>query len=224
MRRDSHRRRCPDRRPRWPKALATPIWRAAAVAAGLLGASTAEAADPRDFTCDAGPFAKTATNQSLTQAFSAANIKRANGKDSEGFRYSYTKVFPRDPEKSADVNWFDNSDRKGPHTVTTEAKAYWRGPHGVHPGMSLAELENANGRPFSFMNVNTDVGAGEVMNWNGGALQGVMRDCGLTVTLSPADPDAFTARVSSDMLKSDDPTVRDGKFEIIVMGLKFEPK
>ena len=38
-------------------------------------------------------------------------------------------------------------------------------------------------KPFALMNVNTDLAAGEVMNWNGGALQGVMRDCGFSVTL-----------------------------------------
>ena len=168
-------------------------------------------------------MASPSASGTLTQAFGAANVKRASGADSEGMRYGFTRVFARDPEKTVDVNWFDNSDRKGPHTITTDSKTYWRGPGGIHPGMSLAEVEAVNGKPFALMNVNTDLAAGEVMNWNGGALQGVMRDCGFSVTLSPADPDAFTAKVNADMLTSNDPAVRGARFEVVKMGLVFEP-
>ena len=73
-------------------------------------------------------FGKSVSQRTLTQAFGAANLKRASGADSEGMRYGFTRVFARDPEKTVEVNWFDNSDRKGPHTITTDSKTYWRGP------------------------------------------------------------------------------------------------
>jgi hypothetical protein len=195
----------------------------AGLALALVCGPAALAANPA-FTCDSKPFDKTVTHPSLVRAFGAANVKRATGADSEGMKYAYSKVFERDAEKEVEVNWFDNLDRNGPHTIATEGKTYWRGPRGVHPGMTLAELEAVNGKPFVFMNVNSDVAAGEVMSWNGGALQGVMQDCSFSVTLSPADPDAFTAKVNADRLTSDDRAVREGGLVVVKMSLVFEPK
>jgi len=191
----------------------------------LLAAAPAFADQPPAFTCDGGPFSKAVTNKSLAEAFGGANVKRASAVDEEGYRYGYTKVFPNDPKKSVSVIWFDSSDRKGPHTIVVDSGAFWVGPRGVRVGMSVEELERANGRPFQFWNFNIDpsgMGAGEVSDWKGGALHQIMQGCALAVTLGVADQTAFTTKFPAVELMSNDQGVHGSGLAVRETKLLFE--
>jgi len=107
----------------------------------------------------------------------------------------------------------------------------WVGPGGVHVGSTIAELEKANGKPFTFSGLGWDYG-GLVKDWRGGALGPVKPthggpgnlppDCRLDVELAsaPSAPKAATAAVSGEQdFKSDDPEAAAAR--IIVAKITF---
>jgi hypothetical protein len=179
--------------------------------------TTARAAEPQAFTCDSDLLGRKASDKSLAKTFGAANVQAKKDMDSEGSYYSATHVHVGKGREILDIEWFDPPARLGPHVIWTEDKTYWVGPRGVHVGMALAELEAANGKPFEFWSPSMDLGAGEVSDWKGGALHGVMKACGFQVTLGPT-----IDKTKEMVLMSNDPKVRASKFTIIDMRLVFD--
>ena len=87
-------------------------------------------------------------------------------------------------------------------------------PNGIRRGMTLAEVEKLNGRPFVLVGFDWDYG-GAVTDWKGGALAGPAAG-GCTVSVSFALPDdvdeAISAAVAGDTeFSSSDTTMKAAK-------------
>ncbi len=65
----------------------------------------------------------------------------------------------------------------------------WRTTHGIRRGMTLAEIEALNGRPFKLYGFGFDYG-GTTLDWNGGSLDKQAGGCTLTLR--------FTMREGAD--------------------------
>lgn len=97
-----------------------------------------------------GAFSEQTTVADFEAMFGAANVKIETETDSTG-TYSSVVLFPDDPERRAYVRFHDEIELLSLALISvTDRGSRWRGKHGVHIGMSLAELEKVNGKPFCF--------------------------------------------------------------------------
>lgn len=189
----------------------------AAFAVSALFVGDALGAESHLFSCDADALGQKTSNKALAAAFGAENVHMKKEMDSEGALGPVTRVLAGKGREILEVDWFDPPSRKGAHVISTKDKSYFRGPHGLHVGMTVAEVEAINGKPFEFESPQMDLGAGEVSDWKGGALQGVMKGCGFQVTLWTE-----TDKTREMALMSNDPLVRASKFTVEDMRLVFD--
>jgi len=156
-------------------------WIARALAAMLAAApcvawAQAAATPPRTVSCE-GPIARDADEASVIALFGRANVAFQEVSGSEGETAMATVVFPGDARNRLDISWYD--ERKRPATITIGGESQWTGPKGLKIGMTLADVQALNGRPFQLSGFDWDYG-GYVTDWRGGALPDVG---GCSVTL-----------------------------------------
>ena len=128
----------------------------------------------------------------------AQELNGAEGETSPGWR-----LYPDDPERSIDV-WLNESGRPQALFVRGE-KSIWVRADGVRLGMTSADLQVKNGRPFKFLGFEWDYG-GAISDWRGGALavDGATRG---PVVLCPPDPHPTDYPIGDSEFPSDDPRV-----------------
>ncbi len=96
-----------------------------------------------------GPYAQATTLAELQTRFGAANVKIIEPATSDDERS--VVLFPDDPSRRAYVRFYDDKALEGVANISVrDAGSRWRGKHGVRVGMTLAELQRLNGKPFSF--------------------------------------------------------------------------
>jgi hypothetical protein len=177
--------------------------------------STPAPASDRAFTCDSGPLVKTLTRATLAAAFGKANVTDETIADGDGAKK--TVLFAKTPDDRVEILWQDNSHNAAPNTIAVTDRSHWRGPLGLHIGSTLAEVEKANGRPFTLMGFGSEGGGGSV-DWRGGALAGAMKDCGLDLTFASA---AEGAAETDQAMGSDSKAMRGAKAVVVGMVLNF---
>lgn len=142
-----------------------------------------------------GALDRDGSEQDLIAAYGADDVTPAAIELGEGMTAPGTIVFADDPGHRFRVTWHDTLQRRDPETVRVEGeRSAWTGPHGITLGMSLAELERINGRPFSLAGFGWDYG-GTVLGWEGGTL--APTEGRLILTLAPEE-DADTRAVLGD--------------------------
>ena len=104
-------------------------------------------------------------------------------------------VFDEDPTKRVVVFWKDEKTRSKPASISIEAPSTWTGPGGVRNGLTLKDLEKANGTGFSV------TGFGGI---NGGVVSGlkgpfvdVPGDCTLKIKFEPGIANPLPPRFAS---------------------------
>ncbi len=127
----------------------------------------APAEAPLDLACAA--FAD-ANGDSLAQRFGADNLRDETLPGVEGDEYQATVVYPDDRARRIEVVWRDHAARSGVWQVTVSGDSSgWTGPSGVALGMSIDQIQAANGGPFTVTGFGWDMG-GWVVDWRSGAL------------------------------------------------------
>lgn len=130
-------------------------------------------------TCE-GPLTRDMTEKDVAALYGAANVSQGTFNGPEGMTAPATIVFGADPKKKLTILWRDDKARKGIANVSvTEPASQWSGPGGIAIGAKLAEVETANGRPFSLYGFDWDYG-GLVSDWKGGALAPKVAKCAFT--------------------------------------------
>lgn len=204
-----------------PIAAARPVLAALATAALLLAAGlgptaaqdAAEFGASRRLTCT-GALGAGASHAALVRALGKANVVFETVDGAEGEKVGATVLFPKDPERRLELMWADEKKRSGLTNVGLSATSTWIAPNGVTVGMSLAEIEKLNGRPFALSGFDWDYG-GYVTDWKGGAL-GKPAAGGCTVqvrfTLPDDAPGDAASKISGDIeFASTDPNMRKAK-------------
>jgi hypothetical protein len=119
---------------------------------GLAACAAAVGAEPAPDPAYAlpGDYAEATTVAEFQARFGEANVE-ITGQPGEGGFYHRVVLFPDDPSRRAYVDFYEDDPLAGVHGISVrDAGSKWRGKHGVHVGMSLAELRRINGKPFYF--------------------------------------------------------------------------
>jgi hypothetical protein len=187
------------------------------VAPPAAATSASQGPDPRQraFGCD-GKIFRALSKPALGPLYGAKNVsvEKVFGAEGEG-QTLVTTLFAGQPAEKLQFYWSDPANRIVADVDVFGAK--WIGPGGIHVGSTLAELQKANGRPFTFSGLGWDYG-GQVRDWRGGAL-GPLKptrggpgisppDCRFDVLLTsaPGTPDAAVLAASGEQdIQSDDP-------------------
>ncbi len=112
----------------------------------------------------------TSTKVSLEAAYGSDNVKHLQLDGPEGTTLSGTVIFPG-TSNEIEVVWTEDDKLE---SVRIKNSGQWRTKEGVRVGISLAELNDINGKPFFFLGFDWDMGGG-LDNWNHGALPGALR-------------------------------------------------
>lgn len=197
---------------------------AAALAASVLPAAAQPAAIVGDRLACAAPFGPKSSHTEVVAAFGKLEVAFEKVDGAEGEEIQATVVHPHDAARRLELTWADDKKRSGLLGVRFSEQATWIAPNGVKHGMSVAEVEKMNGRPFALSGFNWDYG-GYVTDWKGGALDAALPGgCTVQVRFSIPDdlPDAVIGKVSGDRtFTSSDKAVRAAKPVVGVLGFGY---
>lgn len=204
----------------------SPICFAALAIALLVALASAQMPTVLDCT---GPFARNADEAALARAFGAANVKRAEIDVGEGFTNPGAIVFPDQPKRRIEIIWRDPAKRRGPGTIRLRNGSAWSirppgpGERRLATGATLAEVEAANGQPFTILGFDWD-SAGYAADWGNGTLARPVGGCSLELLFAPdpAAPGSARAAVSGDReSRSSDPAIRAVKPVVARISLEW---
>jgi hypothetical protein len=185
----------------------------------------------RTFGC-AGSIFRALSKSSLAAAYGPSNVslEKVIGAEGESLTID-TVLFAKRPTEKIRIEWSDKAKKIVSAVAVFGSK--WIGPGGVHVGSTIAELEKANGKPFTFSGLGWDYG-GRVKDWRGGALGPVKPkqggpgnlppDCQMDVELAsaPSTPEAATAAVNGEQdFKSDAPKVAAAHIVVAKITLSY---
>jgi hypothetical protein len=152
------------------------------------------AAAPRTVVACSGPFAKDSGMLALAVAFDSRNVTFTEV-DAGGSKVAATIVYPKDPKKRLEVWWSNPGNRTGTYLIVIGGQSTWTAPGGMHLGLTLAQLEKLNHKPFKLKGFDKD-GVATVSDWDGGALATLAGGCKSGVSLK-ADPKAAADAVGA---------------------------
>ncbi|WP_407529295.1 hypothetical protein [Methylobacterium oryzisoli] len=154
---------------------------------------------------DCAAFPKSMDEAALVKRFGRENVVSAVLDGAEGSTERGTVLYPKDPARRLEVYWHDADKRRRPSSFAVKGRSEWlvRGPGTARPTIglraSVAEVEEANERPFTLTGFGWDMG-GYASGWKGGRLDAMPGGCFVTVRFNP-DPkarDRDVAKVSGD--------------------------
>jgi hypothetical protein len=196
-----------------------------AVALGLFCASAAGAQQPDLLACR-GPLARDGSEVALAKAFGAGNVTRAAIDVGEGMTQPGTILFAKDPKRRIDILWHDGARRSRPATISVAPTATWRiavpdAEPPIRMGMSLAQVEAANGRPFEILGFGWDRG-GHAGDWKGGRLAKPDGGCELSLRFEPEPGFLAMDAISGDRpFSSADARIRAVKPVVVEVRLRW---
>jgi hypothetical protein len=98
-----------------------------------------------------GTFSQQTTIADFEQLFGKENVKVGEVPNGYGDPPRGVILFPDDPSRRAYVAFHDSKELTDVASIVIrDPGSRWRGKHGVHIGMSMAELRKLNGKPFNF--------------------------------------------------------------------------
>jgi hypothetical protein len=156
-----------------------------------------------------GPFSKDSSNLKLAMVFDSSNLSFQDV-DVNGTKVGATILYPKDPKRRLEIWWQNPASRSGTYLILINGKSTWGAPNGLKLGLTLAELEKLNHKPFKLKGFDKD-GSATVSDWDGGTLSKIPGDCKGGVSLQPdtkAAPDAVTALSADKEYSSSDPEMR----------------
>jgi hypothetical protein len=208
-------------------------------AAGILiGSGVAASAEkaPLVRASDAGamltcgdPVAWDATEDSLKAVFGAANLEFKDLGGAEGEEMPGTLLNGGDPKRRLEIVWADEAARAKPsmlrlfsgfdETTGSEVVPVWTMPSGLRIGLTLAEVEALNGKPFRLSGFGWDYG-GMVLDWQGGKLDAGSDTCHVGVMFNPRGD--YGEKITGDVgLMSDDTELRASDPVVLMMTLSY---
>jgi hypothetical protein len=159
-----------------------------------------------------GPFAKDSSSLKLAMVFDPKNVTFAEV-DAGGSKVAASMVYPKDPKRRLEIWWENQANRSGLYLILINGQSTWTAPGGLKLGLTLAELEKLNHKPFKLKGFDKDKNA-LVSDWDGGALEKLAGGCKSGVSLQPdpkASPDAISALSADKEFSSNDPPMRELK-------------
>jgi hypothetical protein len=157
-----------------------------------------------------GVFSKDSSHLRLAMTFDSKNVSFADVDGDNGAKVPASVVFPNDPKRRLEVWWTNPAARNQTYLIVINGKSTWTAPGGMKLGLTLAQLEKLNHKPFKVKGFDKD-GTATVSDWDGGALATLAGGCksGMSLRADPkAAPDAVAALSADKEYSSSDPDLR----------------
>jgi hypothetical protein len=142
-----------------------------------------------------GVFAKDSSHTRLASAFQSRNVSYTQVDTNSGGKATATVLYARDPKRRLEVWWSKPASKSDTHLIVINGQSDWIAPGELHLGLTLAELEKLNGKPFKLSGFDKDHVA-TLSDWDGGTLSALAGGCKVGISLR-ADPKAAAATLSS---------------------------
>ena len=85
-------------------------------------------------------------------------------------------IYPKEPRHRLEIWWSNVDKRKDTYLIAINGASTWMGPHGLRLGLSLADLEKLNRKPFKLKGFDKGKVAA-VTDWDGGTLAALPGGC-----------------------------------------------
>ena len=136
-------------------------------ARSISAAKPSQPTPPRTVVNCSGPFAKNSSMLSLATALGSKNVTYTEI-EVAGNKVGTTIIFPKDPKRRLEVWWSNLTNRSGTYLILINGQSTWTAPGGMRLGMTLAQLEKLNGKPFKLKGLDKEATFGSVGDWDGG--------------------------------------------------------
>ena len=133
----------------------------------------AAAAKSRVIACN-GVFSKDSSHLRLAMTFDTKNVTFTDVDSSTGTKVPASVLFPNDPKRRLEVWWTNPAARNQTYLIVINGKSTWTAPGGMKLGLTLAQLEKLNHKPFKVKGFDKD-GTATVSDWDGGLLANARR-------------------------------------------------
>ncbi len=196
-------------RPAVPASASAAPAAAAAVASAVGPKAGAAIANARVVACS-GAFSKDSSHLRLAMTFDTKNVTYTDVDSSTGSKVPASVLFPTDPKRRLEVWWANAAARNQTYLIVINGKSTWTAPGGMKLGLTLAQLEKLNHKPFKLKGFDKD-GTAAVSDWDGGLLATLAGGCksGLSLQADPkAAPDEVSALAADKEYSSSDPAMR----------------
>ncbi len=147
----------------------------------------------RVIACD-GVFGRDSSHAKLATAFQSRNVTFTQVDASSGGKVMASVLYAKDPKQRLEVWWSKPANRSDTHLIVINGQSDWIAPGELHLGLTLAELEQINGKPFKLSGFDKDHVAA-LSDWNGGQLGALTGGCKIGINLR-ADPKTSSAAIS----------------------------
>jgi hypothetical protein len=144
--------------------------------------------------CD-GVFGRDSSHAKLAMAYQSRNVAFTAVDAASGAKVMASVLFAKDPKRRLEVWWSKPATSTDTHLIVINGQSDWIAPGELRLGLTLAELERLNGKPFKLLGFNKD-NIATLSDWNGGQLSGLPGGCKIGISLR-ADPKAAASVVSA---------------------------
>jgi hypothetical protein len=192
-----------------PTRPAVPVAAAGASGAAAGPKAGAAIANARVVACS-GAFSKDSSHLRLAMTFDTKNVTYTDVDSSTGSKVPASVLFPSDPKRRLEVWWANAAARNTTYLIVINGKSTWTAPGGMKLGLTLAQLEKLNHKPFKLKGFDKD-GTATVSDWDGGLLATLAGGCksGMSLQADPKAPaDAVAALTADKEYSSSDPAMR----------------
>jgi hypothetical protein len=173
----------------------------------------AQDAPPADTLACSGPFARDSSHAKLISAFGPKNVTFEDVDGAEGSREKASVLFANEPTRRVQIFWHDERTRAKPSTITIATPSQWVGPAGITIGMTAAQVEKLNGKPFQINGFGWD--GGGYANKLDGKLANVPGGCTLSLRFEPTAanplPDRYAPIIGDKKVASSNALMRRAK-------------
>jgi hypothetical protein len=138
-----------------------------------------------------GLFGPDSSHAKLAAAFRSKNVGLSQVDSSSGAKVMATVLFAKDPKERLEVWWSNPASHSATHLIVINGQSDWIAPGELHLGLTLAELEQLNGKPFKLSGFDKNNTA-TLTDWSGGQLSGLPGGCKVGISLR-AEPKAASA-------------------------------
>jgi len=154
----------------------------------------ARVAKPNIVACS-GLFGRDSSHAKLAMAYQSRNVAFTQVDAAAGGKVMASVLFAKDPKRRLEVWWSKPATRTDTHLIVINGQSDWIAPGELRLGLTLAELEQLNGKPFKLLGFNKD-NVATLSDWNGGQLSALPGGCKIGISLR-ADPKAPASALSA---------------------------
>jgi hypothetical protein len=148
-------------------------------------------------------------------AFQSRNVAFTQVDGPSGAKIMATVLFAKDPKRRLEVWWANQASRSDTHLIVINGASTWSAPHQLHLGLTLAQLEQINGKSFKLTGFDKN-NVATLTDWNGGNLSQLPGGCkvGISLRSRTASAAGLGALPASREFTSSDSAMRTANPEV----------